>query len=84
MNGWQAASLASQFGFAVISGLAVGVFAGRYADEQFGTTPNFLLLGLLGGFMTSMYLMYAIYRLQVVNRLKPRGSSETDQLDLRR
>ena len=79
MNGWQAASLASQFGVAVISGLAGGVFAGRYADRHFGTTPAFLLLGLFGGFMTSLYLMYAIYRLQVVNRVGPKGSSDPDR-----
>ena len=79
MNGWQAASLASQFGVAVISGLACGVFAGRYADGHFGTTPAFLLVGLFGGFMTSLYLMYAIYRLQVVNRVGPKGSSDLDR-----
>ena len=79
MNGWQAASLASQFGFAVISGLAGGVIAGRYVDGQFGTTPTFLLLGLFGGFITSLYLIYAIYRLQVVNRVGPKGSSESDR-----
>lgn len=79
MNGWQAASLASQFGVAVISGLAGGVFAGRYVDGHFGTTPAFLLLGLFGGFMTSLYLMYAIYRLQVVNRVGPKCSSDPDR-----
>lgn len=79
MNGWQAAGLGSQLGFAVISGLAGGVFAGRYADGQFGTAPAFLLLGLFGGFLISLYLMYAIYRLQVVNRVGPKGPSERDQ-----
>ncbi len=78
MNGWQAASLASQFGFAVISTMVGGVIVGRYADGQLGTAPQFLLLGLLGGFLTSLYLMVAIYRLQVVNRPWPDGQSEVD------
>ncbi|MSQ44017.1 MAG: hypothetical protein EXR45_07410 [Chloroflexi bacterium] len=78
MNGWQAASLASQFGFAVISGLAGGVIFGGYIDRQLGTAPVFLLVGLLGGFLVSLYLMYAIYRLQVVNRAGPHGRSQVE------
>ncbi len=72
MNGWSAASLASQFGLAVISALAGGAIAGRYLDGWLGTSPIFLLVGLLGGFFTSIYLIVTIYRVQALNPVGPK------------
>ena len=65
---WRAAALAAEFGFSVVAGLLGGVLLGRYADEQLGTTPVFLLVGIVGGFIFSLYLMYVIYRVQIQPR----------------
>ena len=65
MGAWQAAAVASQFGFAVIGALVAGVLVGQFIDRRLGTAPAFFLLGLLGGLLTSVYLIYVIYRVQV-------------------
>jgi F0F1-type ATP synthase assembly protein I len=57
--------LAVEFGFAVVGSLVGGVFAGRYLDQRLHTSPVFLLVGLIAGFVFSIYLIYVIYRLQV-------------------
>ena len=68
----RAAALAAEFGFSVVAGLVGGVFLGQYLDTRFGTSPTFLLVGILGGFVFSLYLIYVIYRVQI----QPRGSSK--------
>ena len=68
---WRAAALAAEFGFSVVGGLLGGVLLGRYADERLGTTPVFLLVGIVGGFIFSLYLMYVIYRIQIQPRRRP-------------
>ena len=70
MGAWQAAALASQFGFAVIGSLVGGVVLGQVIDRWLGTAPAFFLIGLLLGLVLSVYLIYAIYRVQ----LQPRRS----------
>jgi ATP synthase protein I len=65
MGAWRAAAVASQFGFAVIGALVAGVLVGQFIDRQLGTAPAFFLLGLLGGLLTSVYLIYVIYKVQV-------------------
>lgn len=68
MGAWRAAALATEFGFAVGGSLVGGVLVGRYLDTQLHTTPLLLLLGLLGGFASSLYLIYVIYRIQIQPR----------------
>ena len=65
---WRAAALAAEFGFTVVGGLVGGVLLGQYLDAQFATSPTFLLIGILGGFVLSLYLMYLIYRVQIQPR----------------
>jgi hypothetical protein len=65
MGAWRAAALAAQFGFAVIGTMVTGVVLGQFLDRRLGTAPAFFLIGLLLGLATSMYLIYAIYRVQV-------------------
>jgi hypothetical protein len=68
MGAWRAAALATEFGFAVGGSLVGGVLLGRYLDAQLHTAPVLLLLGLLGGFASSLYLIYVIYRIQIQPR----------------
>ncbi len=68
MGLWQAAALASEFGFSVVGSMVAGVVIGRYLDSRLGTGPLFVLLGLIGGLLFSIYLIYAIYRLQLAPR----------------
>src|SRR5581483_1907397 len=68
MGVWQAAALASEFGFSVVGSMVAGVAIGRFLDSRLGTSPLFVLLGLIGGLLFSIYLIYAIYRLQLAPR----------------
>lgn len=65
---WRAAALAAEFGFSVVAGLLGGTLLGQYLDTQLGTSPICLLLGILGGFLFSLYLIYVIYRVQIQPR----------------
>jgi F0F1-type ATP synthase assembly protein I len=78
MGAWQAAALASQFGFAVIGSLVGGVVLGQVIDRWLGTAPAFFLIGLLLGLVLSVYLIYAIYRVQLQPRRSPPGDAPGD------
>ncbi len=73
MGAWRAAALATEFGFAVVGSLVGGVLAGQALDRWLGTAPAFFLAGLVLGLLASVYLMYAIYRVQV----EPRRRAES-------
>jgi F0F1-type ATP synthase assembly protein I len=74
MGAWRAAALATEFGFTVCGSLLGGVLLGRYLDERLDTAPLLFLLGLLGGFVSSLYLIYVIYRIQIQpRRLAPKA-----------
>jgi len=72
---WRAAALAAEFGFSVVAGLLGGVLLGQFMDSQLGTSPTFLLLGILSGFILSLYLIYVIYRVQIQPRRSNREQS---------
>ena len=74
---WRAAALAAEFGFSVVGGLLGGVVLGQFLDSQFGTAPVLLLLGILGGFILSLYLIYVIYRVQISPRRAPTPKGPT-------
>lgn len=76
MGAWRAAALAAEFGFSVAGSMAAGVIAGQLLDRWLGTAPGFFLAGLACGFITSIYLMYVIYRLQVVPRSSGRKTGD--------
>ncbi len=65
---WRAAALAVEFGFSVVGGLVGGLVLGLFLDRQLGTAPAFLLVGIVAGFAFSIYLIYVIYRVQIVPR----------------
>lgn len=64
-SGWRAAALALQFGFVVAAMLAGGAWVGRMLDIWLGTKALFLIIGVLLGLASSLYLLYFLYRLQV-------------------
>ena len=69
---WRAAALAAEFGFSVVGGLVGGVLLGQFADSQLGTSPICLLVGILLGFLFSLYLIYVIYRVQIAPGRAPK------------
>jgi ATP synthase protein I len=70
---WRAAALAAEFGLSVVGGLVGGVLIGQWLDAQLGTSPLCLLVGILGGFLFSLYLIYVIYRVQIQPRRTANG-----------
>lgn len=40
----------------------LGAFGGQFLDEKFGTTPLFLLLGIIFGFGLGVYNLYQILK----------------------
>ena len=70
MGAWRAAALATEFGFAVVGSLVGGIVLGLYLDRRLGTSPGLFIVGLVGGLLFSIYLIYAIYRVQ----MRPRGA----------
>jgi hypothetical protein len=74
VGAWRAAALATEFGFAVVGSLVGGIALGLYLDRRLGTAPGLFILGLVGGLVFSIYLIYAIYRVQVQPRRAGAGS----------
>lgn len=75
MGAWRAALLATEFGFSVGLSILGGVLLGQYLDGRFGTAPLFFLVGLVGGFLFSLYSIYVIYRVQIQPR-RPSGRAK--------
>jgi ATP synthase protein I len=46
---WQALLVASQIGFVLAAGVAIGLFLGWYLDSVLNTSPIFAMLGALAG-----------------------------------
>ena len=51
--------------------LLVGVLAGRWMDERFGTEPIFFLMGAAFGLFAVFYNLYKVYKLFTKPRPKP-------------
>lgn len=56
----RALGLATQLGFAVAGPLVLGIAGGLWLDRQLGTTPLFLLLGLVLGMGGAAYSLYEL------------------------
>jgi F0F1-type ATP synthase assembly protein I len=59
-RGWAYAALFSEIGISLLVTTLVGVLVGRWADEQLGTLPVFVLIGFLIGAGSGMMLIYRL------------------------
>ncbi|NRD77186.1 AtpZ/AtpI family protein [Bacillus sp. BRMEA1] len=56
-NPFQAMALMSAILFQLVGCILIGIFAGRWLDNHWGTEPIFLIVGLLLGLATGTYSM---------------------------
>lgn len=59
---WRAIGMALQFGSTVIGALLVGLVGGGWLDRRLGTSPLFLLIGLVFAFLGIGYSLYELAR----------------------
>jgi ATP synthase protein I len=51
----------STMGFAMVIAIVLGLVAGLYLDNRFGTEPIFTLLFIFGGILAGFRIMYKTY-----------------------
>jgi F0F1-type ATP synthase assembly protein I len=56
-NPFQAMALMSAIVSQLVGSLLIGIFAGRWLDQKWGTEPIFLIIGLLVGLAAGTYSM---------------------------
>lgn len=61
-NSWFMLVYAGQIGVSIIIPLLVGIFAGRYFDQQYQTHPKWLLIGLGAGLLLSVLSLITMVR----------------------
>jgi ATP synthase protein I len=57
-NSWSALSLAWSLGYSIAVPLVALALLGRFLDKKMGTSPWFLLLGILISISVSSYMVY--------------------------
>jgi ATP synthase protein I len=57
---WAYAALFSEIGISLLVTTLVGVLVGRWADEQLGTLPLFVIVGFLIGAGTGTMMIYRL------------------------
>lgn len=62
---WRVIGMALQFGSTVIGALLIGLVGGGWLDRRLGTSPLFLLVGLLFAFLG---IGYSLYELAIAGR----------------
>lgn len=55
---WSAASLAWELGYLIAVPLVVLALVGRFVDKKYGTSPWFLLAGIVLSILVSSYAVY--------------------------
>ena len=58
----EAIVVVSQVGFVLAAAVAIGLFGGSYLDSIFGTSPLFVLVGVLAGTAGGMYSIVQLLR----------------------
>ena len=58
----EAVVVVSQVGFVLAAAVAAGLFAGSYLDSILGTSPLFVLVGVLAGTAGGMYSIVQLLR----------------------
>lgn len=56
---WSAASLAWELGYLIAVPLVVLALLGRFVDKKYGTSPWFLLSGIVLSILVSSYAVYS-------------------------
>lgn len=69
---WRVMGMALQFGSTVIGALLLGLVGGGWLDRRLGTSPLFLLIGLVLAFIA---IGYSLYELATMRIPAPRASS---------
>lgn len=59
---FQAIALMSSILSQIAGSILIGIFGGRWLDHSIGTTPLFLIIGLLLGLATGIYGTYRTIR----------------------
>lgn len=59
-RGWAYAALFSEIGVSLLVTTLVGVLVGRWADEQLGTLPLFVIVGFLVGAGSGTVMIYRL------------------------
>ena len=59
-RGWADAALFSEIGISLLVTTLVGVLVGRWADEQLGTLPLFVIVGFLIGAGSGTVMIYRL------------------------
>jgi F0F1-type ATP synthase assembly protein I len=57
-DSWSAASLAWELGYIIAVPLVVLALLGRFIDKKYGTSPWFLLVGIVLSILVSSYAAY--------------------------
>ena len=70
MNRWLSALRLLGMGWFVSVSILLGVLGGRWIDEQLGTEPLLLVIGLIAGLFVAFYGIY---------RLLPRNGNNQNQ-----
>lgn len=68
---WQALIVASQLGFVLAAGVAIGLVAGWYLDSVIHTSPLLTVIGALLGMIGGLYSCAQIVR-ETLGRRGPR------------
>jgi F0F1-type ATP synthase assembly protein I len=59
-RGWAYAALFSEIGISLLVTTLIGVLAGYWADQQFGTIPIFVIVGFLIGAGSGTVMIYRL------------------------
>lgn len=59
-NPWKMVALVGAIGMDLSFCTLAGFYGGQYLDGRFGTSPLFLLVGLLGGLAIGIYGVYLL------------------------
>jgi ATP synthase protein I len=59
-RGWAYAALFSEIGISLLVTTLIGVLVGRWADEQLGTLPVFVIVGFLVGAGSGTVMIYRL------------------------
>ena len=75
----RAVGLAIEFGFTTFGALGICLWGGIWLDRRFGTSPLFLMIGLVLAFITIGYNLYQLATVKTGPRRKPKVDAISEQ-----